>query len=882
MKLDRIQVEQLRQFQQPLVLEGLEPGINLIHGPNESGKSTLVRAIRAAFFERHRSSSVDDLRPWGDSAATPTVTLDFEWGGERWHLVKSFLHRKRCDLSIGARSLSGEDAEDRLADLLGYQFSGRGASQPKHWGIPGLLWVEQGTGQVLAEAVNFAGDHLKSALNSLLGEVASTGGDDIIQTVRQQRDALLTSTGRPRGDLQKFSEREEALKSQLDALNARIADYQTQVDRLGQLRQQQRLDEQERPWEEARQQYRKAEQDFQEVERWRQDQRREQQALDSCHQKLELLQEHLRQAEGQQAQLKERERRYHEASNALNRAANQGAGVQDEEVRARDAYERARDMLKLARQQEERRGLQRDLNQLSDNLQTLKDRLGQARTFQQQLKDLQDTQQREGIDFEALKNLRKAEQSLNEARIRSESVATLIDYTLEPGQEFHLDGEPLTGQGHQQLLQEAELAIPGVGRLHITPGGEDLSELRLQLSRLSEEHQRQLATLQVASLAEAESKAERQATRLNDIKYHKDMLANLAPDGLDALTGELESGNRRKEQLQNDLAERPECPGETPSLSSAQGALDVAEKRVGKAQKAARDHQSALASANVQKENAEQEWQLLREELESDAYRSRQKKLKDDIAGAARDRDELQAKVEQRQTRIDQARPDLLQQDMQRYQASADQQEKAFRDRALELTGLQSRLEAEGAEGLEEQRDECLVQHEQAQRRYEELKRRSEALDLLLNLLQEKKQALTRRLQAPLQRHLDHYLNILFPQARLSVDDDLIPMTLSRRGSQGQETGPLEALSFGAREQMGLISRFAYADLLREAGRPTLILLDDTLVHSDRQRLDQMKRILFDAAHRHQILLFTCHPEHWRDLGVEPRDLLALKATPQN
>jgi hypothetical protein len=38
-----------------------------------------------------------------------------------------------------------------------------------------------------------------------------------------------------------------------------------------------------------------------------------------------------------------------------------------------------------------------------------------------------------------------------------------------------------------------------------------------------------------------------------------------------------------------------------------------------------------------------------------------------------------------------------------------------------------------------------------------------------------------------------------------------------------------------------------------------------------------MKRILFDAASRHQILLFTCHPEKWRDLGVPPMDIQASK-----
>jgi len=119
------------------------------------------------------------------------------------------------------------------------------------------------------------------------------------------------------------------------------------------------------------------------------------------------------------------------------------------------------------------------------------------------------------------------------------------------------------------------------------------------------------------------------------------------------------------------------------------------------------------------------------------------------------------------------------------------------------------------------------------------------------------------RLQAPLQKHLNHYLSVLFLGASLEVDEQLRAGTFSR----GTELGQITELSFGAMEQMGLIGRLAYADLLREAGRPTLVILDDTLVHSDSDRLEDMKRILFDAASRHQILLFTCHPEKWQDLG---------------
>ena len=136
-------------------------------------------------------------------------------------------------------------------------------------------------------------------------------------------------------------------------------------------------------------------------------------------------------------------------------------------------------------------------------------------------------------------------------------------------------------------------------------------------------------------------------------------------------------------------------------------------------------------------------------------------------------------------------------------------------------------------------------------------------LFLLLELLNRKRQQLTQRLQAPLQSHINRYLQLLFPGASLQVDENLMPQQLIRTGPRGAEHQAIEALSFGAREQMGLVSRLAYADL------------DDALVHCDAQRLEQMKRILFDAAKRHQVLLFTCHPANWRDLEV-PREMLTL------
>ena len=84
MKLTRLRVSQVRQFRGTLEVPDFDPGLNLFFGPNETGKSTVVRAIRAAFLERHRSLVIEDLLPRAETASTcsPTIELQFDVGGQ--------------------------------------------------------------------------------------------------------------------------------------------------------------------------------------------------------------------------------------------------------------------------------------------------------------------------------------------------------------------------------------------------------------------------------------------------------------------------------------------------------------------------------------------------------------------------------------------------------------------------------------------------------------------------------------------------------------------------------------------------------------------------------------------------------------------------------
>lgn len=124
MKLQRIALQNVRMFRAPVVLEGLEPGLNVFSGPNGTGKSTLVEAIRAAFLERYKSGAVDHLRPRDASGVAPAIQLDFTIAGTPYHLEKSFLATKRCSLSYARETLDGEDAEDYLASSLAIAMPG--------------------------------------------------------------------------------------------------------------------------------------------------------------------------------------------------------------------------------------------------------------------------------------------------------------------------------------------------------------------------------------------------------------------------------------------------------------------------------------------------------------------------------------------------------------------------------------------------------------------------------------------------------------------------------------------------------------------------------------------------------------------------------------
>lgn len=880
MRLRKLRIEHFKRFREPLVIDGFADGLNLFAAPNESGKSTVAEAIRAAFFERHRSGRVEHLRPWGDSSATPTVEVQFDIGEKRYQLTKVFLGKKRCDLVIeGQPSLDGVAAEDHLAQLLGFKFPGKGASAPEHMGIPGLLWIRQGTSHELADAVTYAADHLRQVLGESLGDLTSSSGDVVLRAVEAERNELLTpAAGNPKGDYAAALMRKQELTDALAVLNRDIAAYQGSVDRLATLRADHQRDEQERPWMGIREQHRRAQARLEAAQGLEARQQAEQAALQRWRAQTASHRSELEAFARDDAAVTTRQQALEQRAVAQATALTEVQSWERRQNEALAADAQARQRLERVRVAATRAETARASAELETTLAAMTDALTRARDERTRLARLQAQAEAMAIVPADLKKLKQLSEALRDVGVRLDAAATTLQFELLEGQSLRLGDEDLKGHARRTVVSRTEIQIDGVGRITVQPGGADIPALTAQRDDISTEMATLLRKLVVTNLAEAEERARQATQRQQEAKASQKVLEAVAPKGVDALEAELASRTLRGEELRAALAALPlpaEGDDDLPDLATARGqaehtaaalqattaSLNQARVAVGKAQSDYATASQELAAALATVNDAQRAQRVF----------TAQQSLSDALVQEAM----AQQRVETIAAELESVNLALLRQDVDRYARSAQQLEEGHERRRQDIMRLEVDLETKGALGLEEQGAERRRELESATRRADELARRAAALDHLLGLLREKRSALARRLRAPLQKHLDHYLAILFPGAHIDVADDLSPGAITRIGPRGQESGEFEELSVGTREQMGIVARLAYADLLQEAGRPTLLILDDALVNTDDDRLGQMKRVLYDAAQRHQVLIFTCHPAAWRDLGAEARALAA-------
>jgi hypothetical protein len=568
-----------------------------------------------------------------------------------------------------------------------------------------------------------------------------------------------------------------------------------------------------------------------------------------------------------------REKNLQAAQEGLAKALGELQAWEPRHAAAAKADAGARESLRLARQAASRIAQEKTVESLAEQLEALAQSHEKAKGEQDKVTRLQAEAQALAVPEGELKRLQRCADALRTAQARLDAVATALEFELQPAAKVRVAGAELSGSKRQTVIARTDIEIEGVGRITVLPGGADLESLAIERDRARDELAALLQALRAESVAAVEERMRQQALRKGEAGAAVAVLAALAPKGLSALAADIAMREARLAEARQVLQGMPPADAAMPSSAQAESEEGAARAALEAASAALNDAKVAAGNAREQVKAAEDELAAVKATLNDPMRANRKTEAGAALTDALAQQSALQDKVAELAQQLQSANLPVLAQDVERLEQSVKQAEATHSQRANEITRLEAELEARGALGQEEAASEKQRELEHATRRCAELERRAKALDHLLKLLREKRSALARRLRAPLQKHLDHYLQILFPGAQVEVGDDLSPGRITRQGLRGAQSGAFEELSVGAREQMGVVARLAYADLLKEARKPTLLILDDALVNTDEERLGQMKRVLYDAATRHQILIFSCHPEAWRDLGVVARSI---------
>ena len=180
-----------------------------------------------------------------------------------------------------------------------------------------------------------------------------------------------------------------------------------------------------------------------------------------------------------------------------------------------------------------------------------------------------------------------------------------------------------------------------------------------------------------------------------------------------------------------------------------------------------------------------------------------------------------------------------------------------------ELTEVQTRLKIYGEEGLHEKLHVAQSRFERLEKNNVSLFRRAAAAKVLFETMREEREKARRAYVAPLKEKIEHLGRLVFDDSfQVEISEEL---QIASRTAKGV-TVPFDSLSGGTREQLSLMFRLACSMIVAKDGGTPLIL-DDALGYTDPERLRLMGAVLAKAAKECQVIIFTCVPDRYSNVG---------------
>jgi len=844
-----------------------DSGITVVEGPNEAGKSSMVEALDLLLNEKadSRKARVRAVQPAGRDVGSE-VCAEISCGAWRFEYFKRFNRKPETSLTITApvrEQHTGRTAHERVEAMLGDNLDRAlfAALQLLQSGDPELGGLADSS--ALARALDRAAGPAGAESGEGTG-ADETGADDdasenseLIAAVEDEYRRYFTAgQGRPTGEYAQARKAEKAARAEVEQRETALAAVDEVTRLLPQV--QARMTELTRDDEAAAVAVADLDRQVAKGEAL-------EEKVAAARARLGQLDAELEMARSRCAARDEAGRQLAELAAAVGReeaaeaqwreraeqSAAQASALETELVTAREALTALQSRVDAAETAASVRADRARLDELDRALERLE-------RLEADAAGLQSAVDANPVRPEHVSEAAALTAELARATARLDAAGTSAAVTALGSQPVLVDGEAVAGETVFTVGGEQTVEVPGVVRV-VLRGGADARSLSADLEALTTRSADLCAACGVTDPGEIAARAAERDAAVRELaavraeqqtilggaqaaalRAEREALAARLPDQRDPEPGEDLTELRGEERRLAELTRQAESTAVRKRAEAGQ-----AQARAGAAAEALESARAALA-ARTQALTAERA-QLSDEALRGAAELAAGRHADAGQTLTARERDLATCDLPGLRTAYDEA-----QQHAQRIR----DQLAALRD---ERTGLLTRLEVCRDDGRLDELGEARAAHEAAREALSRIEERATAAQMLREVLLRKRTDSRSRYVAPFTRRLEELAAPVFGDSvRFEVGDDF---AIARRTLDGV-TVDVDALSGGAREQLGLIARLACAMLVDENdGVP--VILDDALGYSDPERLASMATVLGAAADDAQIIVLTCDPQRY-------------------
>lgn len=879
MKLLHVAVEGCGRFGTPARIEGFGPGVNILSAGNEAGKSTLFRAIRTCLFERHSGTSKEIAALATEGLSLPvTITVGFEQAGKTYEITKSFLKSKSASLSCdGVVTARNAEADEKVWEVLGItQKSARALDEAAY----GVLWVQQGQSVHVPEP----SDGATSVLNDVIAQEVGTlvGGErarSVLAEVKEELAKLMTETRKPRanGPLDNAQKECERIGGELHEVEGRLRDLNERYSALDQLRAEHRrvndpaaAEQMTRELAETQQKLEAAEKAAQALLRLETEERHAHERLTSQRDRLETLRKRA-------IAIDENRARLADVTTALD-------PLDEQEAAARNALGAAMaEKTALDRAMEELDARERALHRLAalaarlSRREAMAARLGLLEDFRARLAANEAALRAATVTDAVIRALDGLEQEEDTLRARIDAAAARLTIEAGPGTGVVVNGASVEGHAARAVSEALTITVGTGVTITVSPPAATLAAAE---AKLNEQRGRLMALLGEHMAASPAALRQLRASRMRLEDEARDLKAERAalsvPETPAAEIATLKAAIAEIDaEVQKALATHAEMPAAT-VIDAAQQAISErrGELRAGRARFEAVIAGQNEALERIAKARGTLDGQLreITAKLETDLAHLPDETRAQAIAEAEAERDIREAAHRGKAALLEEKRSAAPgAEDIERLAARQARLALALQNRAVKIEDLNqkiARLEGEiqtaGGDGLGERAATLAVQQQLALAELERQSERAEVLSLLRSTVDHCYNRRREELNAPLRRHLKPFVNDVFPQADVQLGENFAVSGLNRSGPGSELFG---RLSLGTQEQVAVLVRLAMGAMIAEKGDDVPIILDDALVFSDDERIEQMFDAINRAGRCQQVIVLTCRARSFASLG---------------